>query len=79
MLYSILSNTLYRRNSLENLAESTCLFLINSDFPQVSRGQAENLLAPVVLELEAVISDSKEIKPWIQIAIGQTIKLSRKV
>lgn len=63
MLLSILSNTLYRRNSLENLAESTCQFLINSDFPQVSRAQAENLLAPVVLELEAVISDSKEIKP----------------
>ena len=59
MLSSILSNTLYRRNSLENLAERTRQFLINSDLPQLLRAQAENRLAPMVPELETVISDSK--------------------
>lgn len=62
MLFSILSNTLYRRNSLENLAVRTCQFLINSDFPQLSRAQLENLLAPVVLEVEAMIKQFERNK-----------------
>lgn len=78
MLFSILSNTLYRRNSLENLAVRTCQFLINSDFPQLSRAQPKNLLAAVVLEVEAVIKQFKRYKALSPDGYGANYKTSKE-
>lgn len=49
MLPSIVSQALQRGNSLEGLPVRICQLLINSAFPQLSRAQAENLLAAVVI------------------------------
>lgn len=49
MLPPIVSQALQRGNSLEVLPVRICQLLINSAFPQLSRAQAGNLLAAVVI------------------------------
>lgn len=79
MLFSILSNTLSRRNSLESLAARTSHFLINSAFPLFSRAQVETYLPRWCWKQKQRASQSKGIKLAVQLDAGQIRTFSREV
>lgn len=78
MLFSILSNTLCRRNSLENLAVRTCQFLINPHFPQLSAAQVETYRPLWCYKQKQWGSHSTEREVWVQMDTGPSTDFQGK-